>query len=305
MCASRYDRFRARGDCFLICSDGLHGYLRTEEIPPIIAEGGHSSVLQQAFVPAPGLAGRLSSDLAGFADVPRLLSMHRAIWGIVALTLIAGCGSPTVDGESREVVEVTTGSRQDALYALAAARNLVLGLKQRDLSAVSDAALRLGFGAADITFGEPLSTVAAATRFDEPGPAPKPHTTGCYATGCDYAHHLDGSFYPNWIDGSVGLTSESGVDTIAIELVVHNDSWASAEVAYVTGQLEVAAGTLNGAVTEVTESVHDTTDRQQVRFERMAFDEAAGPSAEPSSGVISANWAAAQLPRKGATISFP
>jgi serine/threonine protein phosphatase PrpC len=32
------------GDAFLICSDGLHGYLRTEEIPPILAEGGHFSV---------------------------------------------------------------------------------------------------------------------------------------------------------------------------------------------------------------------------------------------------------------------
>ena len=32
------------GDVFLICSDGLHGYLRTEEIPAIVAEGGSSSV---------------------------------------------------------------------------------------------------------------------------------------------------------------------------------------------------------------------------------------------------------------------
>jgi protein phosphatase len=32
------------GDAFLICSDGLHGYLRTEEIPAIVAEGGGSSV---------------------------------------------------------------------------------------------------------------------------------------------------------------------------------------------------------------------------------------------------------------------
>jgi protein phosphatase len=32
------------GDSYLICSDGLHGYLRIEEIPPILAEGGHSSV---------------------------------------------------------------------------------------------------------------------------------------------------------------------------------------------------------------------------------------------------------------------
>jgi protein phosphatase len=32
------------GDAFLICSDGLHGYLRTEEIPPILADGGDISV---------------------------------------------------------------------------------------------------------------------------------------------------------------------------------------------------------------------------------------------------------------------
>jgi serine/threonine protein phosphatase PrpC len=32
------------GDAFLICSDGLHGYLRTEEIPAILAEGGTYSV---------------------------------------------------------------------------------------------------------------------------------------------------------------------------------------------------------------------------------------------------------------------
>jgi protein phosphatase len=32
------------GDFFLICSDGLHGYLRTDEIPDIIAEGGDLSV---------------------------------------------------------------------------------------------------------------------------------------------------------------------------------------------------------------------------------------------------------------------
>jgi serine/threonine protein phosphatase PrpC len=34
----------AAGDKFLVCSDGLHGYLRTEEIPSLIAEGGQSSV---------------------------------------------------------------------------------------------------------------------------------------------------------------------------------------------------------------------------------------------------------------------
>jgi protein phosphatase len=32
------------GDTFLICSDGLHGYLRSEEIPAILAEGGAFSV---------------------------------------------------------------------------------------------------------------------------------------------------------------------------------------------------------------------------------------------------------------------
>jgi protein phosphatase len=32
------------GDAFLICSDGLHGYLRTEEIPAILAEGGQFAV---------------------------------------------------------------------------------------------------------------------------------------------------------------------------------------------------------------------------------------------------------------------
>jgi serine/threonine protein phosphatase PrpC len=32
------------GDSFLICSDGLHGYLRTEEIPAILAEGGDLAV---------------------------------------------------------------------------------------------------------------------------------------------------------------------------------------------------------------------------------------------------------------------
>ncbi len=32
------------GDAFLICSDGLHGYLGTEEIPAILAEGGSISV---------------------------------------------------------------------------------------------------------------------------------------------------------------------------------------------------------------------------------------------------------------------
>jgi protein phosphatase len=32
------------GDAFLICSDGLHGYLRTEEIPLILSEGGYFAV---------------------------------------------------------------------------------------------------------------------------------------------------------------------------------------------------------------------------------------------------------------------
>jgi protein phosphatase len=32
------------GDAFLICSDGLHGYLRTDEIPSIMADGGHFAV---------------------------------------------------------------------------------------------------------------------------------------------------------------------------------------------------------------------------------------------------------------------
>jgi protein phosphatase len=32
------------GDAFLLCSDGLHGYLDTEEIPELITLGGHSSV---------------------------------------------------------------------------------------------------------------------------------------------------------------------------------------------------------------------------------------------------------------------
>jgi len=33
-----------QGDCFLLCSDGLHGYLRTEEIPPLTKLGGEESV---------------------------------------------------------------------------------------------------------------------------------------------------------------------------------------------------------------------------------------------------------------------
>src|SRR5688572_6793407 len=32
------------GDVFLLCSDGLHGYLKLEEIPDIVAEGGAFSV---------------------------------------------------------------------------------------------------------------------------------------------------------------------------------------------------------------------------------------------------------------------
>jgi protein phosphatase len=34
----------AIGDVFLLCSDGLHGYLRIEEIPTILAEGGAFSI---------------------------------------------------------------------------------------------------------------------------------------------------------------------------------------------------------------------------------------------------------------------
>jgi protein phosphatase len=32
------------GDIFLLCSDGLHGYLKLEEIPSIMAHGGHFAV---------------------------------------------------------------------------------------------------------------------------------------------------------------------------------------------------------------------------------------------------------------------
>ncbi|GAF92859.1 unnamed protein product, partial [marine sediment metagenome] len=32
------------GDIYLLCSDGLHGYLKTEEIPEVAAAGGHESV---------------------------------------------------------------------------------------------------------------------------------------------------------------------------------------------------------------------------------------------------------------------
>ncbi len=33
-----------KGDAFLLCSDGLHGYLKTEEISPIVAEGAEPAV---------------------------------------------------------------------------------------------------------------------------------------------------------------------------------------------------------------------------------------------------------------------
>ncbi|MBX3128617.1 MAG: serine/threonine-protein phosphatase [Polyangiaceae bacterium] len=36
------------GDQYLLCSDGLHGYLRVEEIPEVAAQGGHAAV--QRFV---------------------------------------------------------------------------------------------------------------------------------------------------------------------------------------------------------------------------------------------------------------
>ena len=32
------------GDIYLLCSDGLHGYLKTEEIPELAAAGGNESV---------------------------------------------------------------------------------------------------------------------------------------------------------------------------------------------------------------------------------------------------------------------
>ncbi|HSU41712.1 MAG TPA: serine/threonine-protein phosphatase, partial [Polyangiaceae bacterium] len=32
------------GDAYLVCSDGLHGYLKLEEIPAILAEGGALAV---------------------------------------------------------------------------------------------------------------------------------------------------------------------------------------------------------------------------------------------------------------------
>jgi protein phosphatase len=36
------------GDRFLLCSDGLHGYLETDEIPELMALGGNRAV--QAFI---------------------------------------------------------------------------------------------------------------------------------------------------------------------------------------------------------------------------------------------------------------
>ena len=32
------------GDQYLLCSDGLHGYLRTAELPDIVASGGDAAV---------------------------------------------------------------------------------------------------------------------------------------------------------------------------------------------------------------------------------------------------------------------
>ena len=32
------------GDAYMLCSDGLHGYLKPEEIPDMMAEGGHFAV---------------------------------------------------------------------------------------------------------------------------------------------------------------------------------------------------------------------------------------------------------------------
>jgi len=32
------------GDSYMLCSDGLHGYLKPEEIPDMMAEGGHFAV---------------------------------------------------------------------------------------------------------------------------------------------------------------------------------------------------------------------------------------------------------------------
>jgi len=46
-----------QGDVYLLCSDGLHGYLRIDEIPPIVAEGGFEAA--NAFIElANGRGGR-------------------------------------------------------------------------------------------------------------------------------------------------------------------------------------------------------------------------------------------------------